>query len=142
MEGLSKTEKRRFQAEDLFINHGMLAKEIAAIVGVSEQTISKYRKSYNWDDRRADALSSPAKIKEILTSELLSVSSGNKPKIDCDALSKIAKVRREMSGNIDGGTILNVLKECDNWLAGVDPKAAPTVAGYHKQFLQHKAATA
>lgn len=137
----TKTEQRRSQAEDLFINHGLTAKDIAEIVGVSEQSLVRWRKMYNWDTRRADALSSPSKIKEILTSELLSVSQGNKAKVDCDALSKIAKVRREVSDKLDGGIYLSVLKECDNFIAGIDPKMADTIAKLHKKFLQHKSAS-
>ena len=138
----AQLEKVRLQGEDLFINNGWDAKAIAAVVDVSEQTISKWRSSFKWDERRADVLSSPAKIKEILTIELLNVSQGLKPKLDCDALSKIAKVRREVSGNVDGGTMASILKEVDMYIASIAPKEAAIVADFHKKFLQHKAASA
>ena len=44
----SVSDKRAI-AQSLYIK-GVLQKEISEIIGISEQTISKWRKNFNWDE--------------------------------------------------------------------------------------------
>ena len=137
--------KIRAAAEIQFIELGMTAKAICDEWDVSAQTLSKWRKGKegekDWDTRRAEFLSAPHKIKELLLKELMKVSEGEKSTIDADALSKLSKVIESISGKVSLQVSLSVLKECDNHIASQDPKAAIFVSKWHKKFLHHKAAS-
>ena len=53
MSNLSKREMatKKRQAAHLFLIKGLLQKEIAKIIGVSEVTMTKWKRQYKWDDR-------------------------------------------------------------------------------------------
>lgn len=135
--------KIRSAAEIQFIELGMSAKAISDDWDVSEATLSKWRKGKagekDWDTRRAEFLSAPHKIKELLLGELMKVSQGEKSTIDADALSKLSKVIESISGKVSLQVSLSVLKEADNYTASQDPKAAIEVSKWHKRYLHHKA---
>ena len=70
MSNLLTNQAKKVMAEKMFVEDGMTAKAIAEQLDVSEQTLSKWRKGKDgeksWDDKRAQMLASPHKIKEIL----------------------------------------------------------------------------
>lgn len=136
-------DKLRGFAERMFIEDGMTAKAIAEILDKPEQTIGRWRKGRkgekDWDIRRAEVLSAPHKIKEILTKELKSIAEGNKAAIDADALSKVGKVLVGITGKVSAQVVLSVFKEFDNWMAEQDPETAILFLDFHKQFLIYKA---
>jgi len=144
MKGLSNQKKRAI-AERMFIEDGETAKAIAAYLDVSEQTISRWRKGRpgekSWDLRRAEVLSAPHKIKELLIQQLEKIANGEKATIDADALAKISKVLETVSGKISVQVVLSVFKEFDNWMASQDPEQAIKFLEWHKAFILHKAAT-
>ena len=129
-------------AEKMFVEDGMTAKAIAEQLDVSEQTLSKWRKGKegekSWDDKRAEMLASPHKIKEILLKELMLVAGGEKSMVDADALAKINKVIETLSDKINTQIVFSVFKEFDNWMADQDPKTAILFTEYHKQFILYK----
>ncbi|RWW91854.1 helix-turn-helix domain-containing protein [Flavobacterium cerinum] len=135
-------EKKRAIAERLFVNDGMSCKEISTQIDISEQTLSKWRKGRtgekDWDARRAEVISAPHVIKEILLKELKLVAEGEKPNVDADALAKISKVLETVSGKVSVQIILSVFKEFDNWMAEQDPKTAVLFTEYHKRFLIYR----
>ncbi|WP_155839716.1 hypothetical protein [Aquimarina latercula] len=136
-------EKLRGLAERMFINEGMTAKAIAQELDKPEQTIGRWRKGRtgekDWDTRRAELLSAPHKIKEILTKELQHIAEGNKANIDADALSKIGKVLEGISGKVSAQVVMSVFKEFDNWMAAQEPETAILFLDWHKKFLIYKA---
>jgi len=136
-------EKKRAIAERQFINEGMTAKAIAEELEVTEATVSRWRKGRlgekDWDARRAEVVSAPHKIKEILLMELQRVADGEKPKVDADALSKIAKVMDSISGKVSVQMVISVFKEFDNWMAEQEPEQAIKFTEWHKKFLHYKA---
>ena len=136
-------EQIRNLAERMFINDGMTAKAIANDLGKSEQTIGRWRKGRNgekdWDYRRAEILSAPHKIKEILIKELQNIAEGKQTKIDADALSKVSKVLENLAGKVSTQITLSVLKEFDNWMSSQDPAEAIKFLEYHKQYIMYKA---
>lgn len=129
-------------AERMFVEDGMTAKAIAEQLEVSEQTLSKWRKGKegekSWDDKRAQMLASPHKIKEILFKELMLVAGGEKSAVDADALAKINKVIETLSDSTSVQIVFSVFKEFDNWMADQDPKTAVLFTEYHKQFILFK----
>lgn len=136
-------DKKRSIAERLFINEGMTAKAIAEELDVTEKTLSSWRKGRpgekDWDTRRAEVLSAPHRIKEILLKELEAVANGEAPKIKTDALAKISKVMEALSGKSSVQVVITVFKEFDNWMAEQDPEMAIKFTEWHKQFLHYKA---
>lgn len=142
MKGLTN-QKKRALAERMFIEEGMTAKAIAYELDVSEVTVSRWRKGRkgekSWDMRRAEVLSAPHKIKELLVEQLEKIAKGEKATIDADALAKISKVLETVSGKISVQVVLSVFKEFDNWMASQDPEMAVKFLEWHKQFILYKA---
>lgn len=136
---------KKEMAERMFIEEGMTAKAISAILDVSEQTLSRWRKGYeidgekSWDDRRAEFVTSPHKIREVLMRELKTVAEGGKSTVDADSLAKISKVLETISDRISIQVIFSVFKEFDSWMASQDPEVAIQFLEWHKMFLLHKA---
>ena len=142
MSNLLTNQAKKVMAERMFVEDGMTAKSIAEQLDVSEQTLSKWRKGKEgektWDDKRAEMLASPHKIREILLKELILVSEGKPSKVDADALAKINKVIESLSDKISAQVVFSVFKEFDNWMADQDPKTAILFTEWHKQFLRYK----
>lgn len=142
MSKLLTNQAKKVMAERMFIEDGMTAKAIAEQLELSEQTLSKWRKGKDgeksWDDKRAEMLASPHKIKEILLKELILVAGGGKSLVDADALAKINKVIETLSDKISVQVVFSVFKEFDNWMADQDPKTAVLFTEWHKQFLLYK----
>lgn len=142
MSNLLTNQAKKVMAERMFVEDGMTAKAIAEQLEVSEQTLSKWRKGKegekSWDDKRAEMLASPHKIREILIRELMIVAGGEKSMVDADALAKINKVIETLSDKISAQVVFSVFKEFDNWMADQDPKTAILFTEYHKQFILYK----
>lgn len=142
MTKLLTNQAKKVMAERMFVEDGMTGKAISEQLDVSEQTLSKWRKGKegekSWDDKRAEMLASPHKIKEILLKELIVVASGGKSLVDADALAKINKVIETLSDKISTQVVFSVFKEFDNWMADQDPKTAILFTEYHKQFILYK----
>lgn len=131
-------QAKKSLAERMFVEDGMTAKAISETIGISENTLSKWRKQNRWDDRRAEMLAAPHKLREILMRELKTIAEGNTSKIDADALAKVSKVIESMSERINPQVVFSVFKEFDNWMADQDPKTALLFIEYHKQYLLYK----
>ncbi|WP_413534064.1 hypothetical protein [Empedobacter brevis] len=125
-------------AEKLFIEDGLMLKEISVIVGFSVQTLSKWKKDGNWENKRNEFLAAPHKIKEVLMEELKNIASGYESKIDADALAKVSKVIETLSSRTSVQVIFSVFKEFDNWMADQEPRLAIQFTEWHKRFLQYR----
>ncbi|MEG0698028.1 phage terminase small subunit-related protein [Algoriella sp.] len=125
-------------AEKLFIEDGLTAKDISSMIGISEQTLSRWRKEGNWENKRNEFLAAPHKIKEVLMKELKSIATGEGSTIDADALAKVSKVIESLSSRTSVQVIFSVLKEFDNWMSDQEPKMAIAFLEWHRRFLQHR----
>lgn len=126
-------------AESLFVDQGLTCSAISMQLGITEASLSKWRKQMDWDAKRDRLISTPAKIRELLLEEMKSVSEGNKAKIDADALSKINKALSYLDGKVSLSVVVSVFMEFDNWMAEVDPKKAAEFTQYHKLFIDYRA---
>ena len=126
-------------AESLFTEQGLNCSAISLQLGITEATLSKWRNIMDWDSKRDSIVSTPAKIRELLLEEMKSVSSGNKAKIDADALSKINKALSYLDGKVSLSVVISVFMEFDNWMAEADPKKAVDFTEYHKLFIAYRA---
>ncbi|MDT8346858.1 MAG: helix-turn-helix transcriptional regulator [Flavobacteriaceae bacterium] len=133
---------KRSLAERMIVEDGMTAKAVADQLGVTEQTLSRWRQGkageQSWDDKRAEYLAAPHKIKEILLRELKTIAEGGSSKIDADALAKVNKVISSVNAKVSAQVVFSVFVEFDNWMADQDPNTAVLFTKYHKQFLAYK----
>ena len=63
-------------AESLFVEQGLTCSAISMQLGITEASLSKWRKQMDWDAKRDRVISTPAKIRELLLEEMKSVSEG------------------------------------------------------------------
>lgn len=140
--GGGNNKAKKELAEKMFVEDGLNAKEIASLVGISEQTLSKWRKGdgtgKSWDDKRNEYLAAPHKIKEVLMKELNNIASGEGASIDADALAKVSKVIETLSNRTSVQVIFSVFKEFDNWMADQEPQTAISFLEWHKRFIQYR----
>lgn len=135
-------EKKREIAEDMYIRLGLTGREIAENLGVTEQTVSRWKKGRDgekpWDDRKAEAQLTPVKIKELLMSEAYKIAKGEESTLQADRLSKIMSAIDQLDKKINVRTVMDVFREFDNWMADQEPKTAVLFTKFHKQFLQYR----
>ncbi len=126
-------------AETLFVEQGMTCAAIAEQLSITEATLSKWRNTMKWDTLREAALAAPGTIRKILTCELQHIAAGGAPRVDADALSKVAKSLNYFDGRVSLSVIISVFKELDTWMAGVDPARAVEISEAHRLFVNHRA---
>lgn len=126
-------------AERMFVEEGLTAKAIADATDMSEQTIGRWRKDGNWDEKRKQFLQAPQNIKKAITEELQRLTSGYEAQLDMKAINAAIKAQREISDEIGVQVVYSVFKEFDNWMASQDPEQAIKFLEWHKLFLINKA---
>jgi uncharacterized protein YjcR len=135
-------EKKREIAEDMYIRLGMTGREIAENLGVTEQTVSRWKKGRDgekdWDARKNEAQLTPLKIKELLLEEAHKIAKGEESNIKADQLSKIMAAIDQLDKKINVRTVMDVFREFDNWMAEQEPKTAILFTRFHKLFLQYR----
>lgn len=137
-------EPLRALAERMFVEDGMNAKAIANAVGVTEQTIGRWRKGVgknaeNWDEKRKKFLATPHNIKKLLSNELSNLVEGKDATLDMKAINDAIKAVQSMSDETSVEVVYTVFKEFDNWMAKQDPDVAISFLEWHKEFLLYKA---
>ena len=136
-------ESLRALAEKMFVEEGMTAKAIAEVLGVTEQTVGRWRKGVqgdiSWDEKRKQYLSAPNNIKKVLMKELGDLSEGKDATIDVKAISAVTKAIELLSDKVSAQIVMAVFKEFDSWMAVQDPEIAVSFLEWHKMFLLYKA---
>lgn len=137
-------ESVRALAERMYVEEGMTAKAIADAVGVTEQTIGRWKRgvgklSRNWDEMRTDFLAAPGNIKKVLMAELTKLSNGEESTLDLKAIKDCVGVIESLTDTVSVQVVMTVFREFDNWMSSQDPDAAVSFLEWHKLFLLHKA---
>ncbi|MBW7838467.1 MAG: DUF1804 family protein [Chitinophagaceae bacterium] len=137
-------EPIRALAERMYVEEGMTAKAIAETVGVTEQTVGRWKKgvgkmSRDWDQLRKDFLAAPGNVRKILMDELTSLSQGDKSKLDLKAIKECVTIIDSLTDSVSVQVVMTVFKEFDTWMSSQDPETAVLFLEFHKLFLLHKA---
>ena len=135
-------EKKREIAEDMYIRLNINGRQIAENLGVTEQTVSRWKKGrqgeMSWENRKAEAQLTPLKIKELLLKEAEKLARGEESAIKADQLSKLMSAIDRLDKKINVRTVMDVLREFDCWMAEQDPATAIRFTQWHKSFLQYR----
>lgn len=140
--GEISNDKKRGIAEDMYIRLGLTGREIAENLGVTEQTVSRWKKGRegekSWDDRKTESCLTPLKIKEMLLKEAEKLAKGEESTVKADQLSKIMSAIDQLDKKINVRTVMDVFREFDNWMAEQEPATAVQFTRFHKLFLQYR----
>ena len=139
--GKKDYERLRVAAENLYIENGMDGREISKTLGVSEITVSSWKKEGEGEDKKNCLKVTPAKLRTKMLEEAERVMNGETCTINADAVSKLLAAADKLTRKATPDIIHAVLKECCTYITSVDPKFALQMAKYHRLFLQHKIET-
>lgn len=136
---MSYKNKYLFRAENLYIRKGKRITDIGKLLGIPFQTVSKWKKKGNWDQKRKDFQRTSISIADRLKEALATlVSQLNTKKIDpkqADALSKMVKAIKVMDPDADIINVaLVVMDDLLHFLKDKDKKAAEMIDQYIPAF--------
>lgn len=135
-------DKKREIAEDMYIRLSLTGREIAENLGITEQTVSRWKKGRagekSWDDRKTEAQLTPLKIKELLLKEAEKLAKGQESNVKADQLSKIMSAIDQLDKKINVRTVMDVFREFDLWMSEQEPATAIRFTKWHKLFLQYR----
>ena len=133
-------DKKREIAEDMYIRLGLTGREIAENLGVTEQTVSRWKKGRegekSWDDRKTESQLTPLKIKELLLKEAEKLAKGEESNVKADQLSKIMSAIDQLDKKINVRTVMDVFREFDT-APPEDPPLYPLAATYEIETEDH-----
>jgi transposase len=140
-------EKERQLARELYTQTSKNQKDIAALVGVSENTLTKWAKEDHWEQLRAARMSTPAElvnnmveIHHLRTQQILvEIRSGSQHKFG-DELLKMAQAIEKTQGKTHVAHYLQVLSELMAFIPSSDTSFRQKMAEYQSRFLTEKAA--
>lgn len=141
--GLSKKEEREY-ARMLYVNERITYKEIAARVGVTEKTISKWANEDSWDKLRKSLLTT--RQNQLVhwynqldaLNEAIAERSGIPTNSEADTMSKTtANIQRlEVETNI--GEYIEVGRKVLTFIQDIDLKDAKLFKNYFDEFINFK----
>jgi transcriptional regulator with XRE-family HTH domain len=146
MADLSRSQKQEL-AQLLYTRGDLSQKEVAAKVGVSEATMSKWAKADGgaWGSLRL--LASRAVDAQLVSlgrqlDELNAAIAAREPgsryptSKEADILGKLAAAIKKLKNEVDAGDILNVSIKMLNWMRGFDLPKAQELSDYFDAFLK------
>ena len=148
MSELTSKQKKQW-AEMLFVKENLTQKEIAQRVDVSEQTLSKWVTTENWE--RSKFANRVIRVQNIesLQRQLVELNEGieSRPKgerfpssKEMDAVIKITKAIYNLEDEITQREIIHVFMDYFDWLRAVDLEEAKRQLPFHDQFVKSQIA--
>lgn len=133
----------RTLAEKMYVEEYMTAKAISDSLGVSPQTIGRWKQGIgdngeDWDVKRERHKREPYNIRKLINEEVARIARGEEPSLDMKALNEAIKAMNAISNKVSPEAVYTVFREFDNWLSGQDPEMAIKLTDLHKQFLIYK----
>lgn len=126
-------------AKEFFLA-GKEGKEISELVGISENTISKWRNegATTWDQEREALEMTPTRIRLKLLQEAKNLSEGEVSTIPAKQLNEIMKIITALEKKLSVQVVAEVLMEFDRWYSKINPKKAPELCDAHREFITHR----
>ena len=126
----------------LYMESTKSQKEIAALVGTTEHTMSKWVEKFKWKLERGANEVTPDKIVSdflIMISdfkELLKTEKRFPTPSEADAINKLAATIERLDKKLNPSIMMNVFMRYNDWLSLVNPELAKTGIEYQLQFIQ------
>lgn len=136
--------RRRALAKMLHVHESLSQKEIAARVGVSEVSISKWNKEDNWDSLKASITITKEEQLKNLYRQLAAINrciaerDGNKYATtqEADTISKLANAINKMESDIGVAEKVAVSKKFLNWVRRFDIEKAQEITPLFDAFIK------
>jgi len=136
-------------AELLFSRTMMTQKEISERVGVSEQTLGKWKEAGAWDQLRSSFFITKgqelARIYQQISNLNQAISQRNENERfattrEADTISKLASAAKSLESDLSISDIVDVFLEFTNWLRENDFNKAKDVSDLMDAYIKHKMA--
>ncbi|KAB2918696.1 MAG: hypothetical protein F9K23_00745 [Bacteroidetes bacterium] len=131
---MALTDKKN-QAKQLYLETDLTQKDIAAMLCVSEVTLSKWAQKGNWEgEKAADLLSKTSLVKMIYDEIAAKKKAGERLSAD-DAIKYAKAIDLVSSKSVNASSAINVFKQFTAWLQGRDLKTAKQIISFQKEFV-------
>lgn len=136
-------EAKRQRALQLFVRNGMQGNEIAALLGVSQKTVSLWRTADKWDDHKAAMTTTkPQELRRLYTrltrlQDRIDERGGDITSAEADIISKLATAIRKLEDDTGLSTTVNAFIGFNDWLSKRDLVKAKEVAELHDLYIKH-----
>lgn len=136
-----KTSEKREVAKQLFLYAGVTQKEIAVSLDVTEKTVSKWASVGKWHELRGAFTSTKDELVRatyLHIAEIQKVISQDKrapTNAETDQILKLAKVIETLDKKITLAQIIQVFREFENYLIGVDADLTKIINRHHTAFI-------
>lgn len=137
------TDKKTL-AERYFFDTDFTQEEIAELLDVTPQTISRWATDGNWKAKKASYTITPRDIKNMLYEQIFAIrekaQNANRPldNKEADAISKLATAVERVDKRMTNSTFFAVFMEFNNWLRGVDLESLKKLAIYEREFMSER----
>lgn len=137
-------KEKRDLAESYFLNTGMSQQEIAARVGVSENSLTAWKKEGGWEVKKG---AKTATKNEIITASYQQIHQIQQKAKDenrlmtaaeTQAISMVSKVIERLDKKLSIDTYITVVEELTNYLFGLSPANAKLIIGDLDGFINAK----
>lgn len=137
------------QARNLYFQTDMTHADIAAIIGVSDQTIYRWIKQNNWKQMKEAATRTPLAIVEMLYKQLYTLNNNVCNRDEPVPTSQEAEINRKLINSIDKlkrqaslSENIQVLMGFTGFLNKIDNELTKKVVTYADQYLKEKTGNA
>lgn len=146
MSDLTIKQKKEY-SELLYTRHGMTQKEIAAKVGVSEKSISKWKEKYDWDTLKASySVTKQQQLKDVYAqinalNEMIRRRDPDErfaTPSEADTLSKLAATAKSLETETSIHELVNSFQAFIEWLRPLDLAKAQEFIDLQDQFIKSR----
>lgn len=142
---MAKKNTKRDLARDYYVSMGNSQKEIAEKLGVSENSVSTWKRAEGWDALRAAQVSQPKSIIAELQQNILRISKQANEEdraitsAEADQISKISATIDKLEKQTTLRVVIAVMEDFMAHLAEVDRDLTKQVAGHQNDFVIERA---
>lgn len=139
-------EQVKHYAQILFVEHGLNGKEVAEMVGKSEQTISAWKKKYNWELLQTSFMTIRKNELARLYKQLSIINDAVDGLENCIPSKELRLARNDVINNIAAlhhetplSAVIDIFMDFQDWLRGVDLDKAKDMMLLMDAYIKSKA---